>query len=47
MWKDRTLAEKQEGIAQLQVEVNQFKSGMENCLTTTIKEVKEDIKDSW
>jgi hypothetical protein len=46
MCKDRALAEKEEGIAQLQVEVNQLKSGMENRLTTTVQEVKEDIEES-
>ena len=47
MCKDHSSAAKEEGIAKLQVEVSQLKSGMENRLTTTVQEVKEDIEESW
>jgi hypothetical protein len=46
MCKDRASAEKDEGTAQLHVEVNQLKSGMENRLTTTVQEFKEDLEES-
>ena len=46
-YKDHSSAAKEEGIAKLQVEVSQLKSGMENRLTTTVQEVKENIEESW